>query len=526
MVPPRRKERPRPGARSGRAAASGFRYLDDRLPAGEGGSLVRKAFPDHWSFLLGELALYSLVLLLLTGVFLTFFFHPGEAEIHYTGSYAPMRGQLVSEAYDSTLHISFDVRGGLLIRQVHHWAALLFVTAIGVHMMRVFFTGAFRKPREINWVVGVTLFVLAVAEGFCGYSLPDDLLSGTGLRVVQSLLLSIPVIGTYLSLFLFGGEYPGTEIIPRLYTVHILLIPALIVGLVVVHLILVVYLKHTQWRGPGRTEANVVGQPMFPQFAAKSTGLQLMLFGLVTVLGGVAQINPVWNYGPYRTDQVSTGSQPDWYVGFLEGSLRLMPPFETSVWGHTFMWNILVPTVVLPALLFLGLYLYPFLERWLTGDDREHHLCDRPRERPARTGLGVAGITFYVVLLLAGGNDVIAKLFGVSLNGLTWTFRIALVVAPPVAFMVTRRLCVALRALDLERVREGEETGEVRQSVEGGMAPEHRPLPLAERYTLLMRETPRPLEPPQQRGTDGQPPGRVRRLRTALSRWYLTDRVD
>ncbi|WP_314175332.1 cytochrome bc1 complex cytochrome b subunit [Streptomyces winkii] len=528
MLPQRK--RVQPGARAGRAARSGFKYLDDRLSAGEGGSLVRKAFPDHWSFLLGELALYSLVLLILTGVFLTFFFHPSGTELRYTGSYVPMRGRLVSEAYDSTLHISFDVRGGLLIRQVHHWAALVFVTAIGVHMLRVFFTGAFRKPREINWVVGVTLFVLAIAEGFCGYSLPDDLLSGTGLRVVQSLLLSIPVVGTYLSLFLFGGEYPGTEIIPRLFTVHILLIPALIVGLVVVHLILVVYLKHTQWGGPGRTEKNVVGQPMFPQFAAKSTGLQLMVFGVITVLAGVAQINPVWNYGPYRTDQVSTGSQPDWYVGFLEGSLRLMPPFETTVWGHTFMWNILVPTVILPALLFMGIYLYPFLEKWLTGDDREHHVCDRPRERPARTALGVAGITFYVVLLLAGGNDVIAKLFGVSLNGLTWTFRAALVLAPVIAFMLTRRLCVALRAHDFERIRKGEETGEVRQTIEGGMEPGHRPLSAAKRYTLLMREVPRPLEPARGREADGHANGhargRAQRLRTALSRWYLGDRVE
>ncbi|MGH3323660.1 MAG: cytochrome b, partial [Streptomyces sp.] len=223
--PPRTEAPSRGVAR--RAAERGFTSLDDRLPAAEGGALLRKAFPDHWSFLLGELALYSLILLLLTGTFLTFLFHPGEAEIPYQGSYEPLRGVLVSEAYASTLDISFDVRGGLLIRQIHHWAALVFVAAIGVHMLRVFFTGAFRKPREVNWVIGVTLFVLSVAEGFCGYSLPDDLLSGTGLRVVQSLLLSIPVVGTYLSFFLFGGEYPGDEIIPRLYAAHILLIPGI-----------------------------------------------------------------------------------------------------------------------------------------------------------------------------------------------------------------------------------------------------------------------------------------------------------
>ena len=511
---------------AGRAAETGFDYLDARLPAAEGSSFLRKVFPDHWSFLLGELALYSLILLLLTGTFLTFFFHPGENEIRYDGSYLPLRGELVSGAYASTLDISFDVRGGLLIRQIHHWAALVFVTAIGVHMMRVFFTGAFRKPREINWVVGVTLFTLSVAEGFCGYSLPDDLLSGTGLRVVQSLLLSIPVVGTYLSFFLFGGEYPGDDIITRLYVAHILLIPALLVGLVVLHLILVVYLKHTHWGGPGRSEKNVVGQPMVPQFAAKSTGLSLMLFGLLTLLGGVAQINPVWAYGPYRTDQVSTGAQPDWYVGFLEGSLRLMPPWETTLWDRTFMWNILIPTVILPALLFLSIYLYPFLERWVTGDDAEHHLCDRPRERPARTALGVAGITFYAVLLLAGGNDVIAKIFGVSLNGLTWFFRVLLVLGPPAAFMITRRLCLALRAHDLERVHEGEETGEVRQSVEGALEEERRPISQQERYTLLMRQTPRPLELTPPRDDGERVPPRGERLRVALSRWYYRDRID
>ncbi|MFC4493381.1 cytochrome bc complex cytochrome b subunit [Streptomyces ovatisporus] len=534
------REPAEPATRAGRAAASGFRHLDDRLPAAAGGSLVRKAFPDHWSFLLGELALYSLVLLILTGTFLTFFFHPGEREIPYDGSYLPLNGVLVSEAYASTLDISFDVRGGLLIRQVHHWAALVFVSAIGVHMMRVFFTGAFRKPREINWVVGVTLFVLAVAEGFCGYSLPDDLLSGTGLRVVQSLLLSIPVVGTYLSFFLFGGEYPGEDIITRLYVTHILLIPGLLVGLVVLHLILVVHLKHTQWGGPGRTEKNVVGQPMVPQFTAKSAGLSMIVFAVPTLLGGMVQINPVWAYGPYRTDQVSTGAQPDWYVGFLEGALRLMPPFETQVWGHTFMWNVLIPTVVLPALLFLALYLYPFLEKWVTGDEAEHHLCDRPRERPTRTALGVAGITFYAVLLLAGGNDVLADVFGVSLNGLTWCFRGFLVLGPVLAFMVVKRLCLAMRAHDLERAYAGEETGEVRQGVEGRLEETRRPVSPQERYTLLMRQAPRPIEAAPVLGdgsgdgdgdgaegrTDGRAATRTQRLRLALSRWYHEDRIE
>lgn len=503
----------------GRAAERGFGALDDRLPAAAGGrALLRKAFPSHWSFLLGELALYSFVVLLLTGVYLTLFFDPDMEQLRYSGPYEPLRGQPMSTAYASTLEISFEVRGGLLVRQVHHWAALVFLTAIGVHMLRIFFTGAFRKPRDINWLIGLTLFLLALVEGFTGYSLPDDLLSGTGLRIAQGIMLSLPVIGTYVAMFVFGGEYPGHEIIERLYPVHILLLPGLLLALVAVHLILVVVLQHTHWRGPGRSNRNVVGHAMVPQFAARSTGLFFMVAGLLGVLGAVAQVNPVWNYGPYTPEQVSTASQPDWYVGFLEGSLRLMPPFETTLWGHTLMWNVLVPAVILPALLFGLLYAYPFFERWVTGaDDRFEtaHLCDRPRNRPVRTGLGVAGLTFYGVLLAAGGNDVLAHTFDVSLNGLTWAFRGLLVLGPPAAFLLTKHLCLALQKRDALHLAEGRETGQVRQSVEGTMTPGHRPLPPEERWTLAAQRFPRPLVP----GPEG-PYGRRERLRVALSRWY------
>nr|WP_257004494.1 ubiquinol-cytochrome c reductase cytochrome b subunit [Streptomyces sp. SA15] len=477
-------------SRKRRARDAGKRaadWTDGRLPVSEGGGLLRKAFPDHWSFLLGEIALYSFVVLLLTGVWLTLFFHPSMTQVVYDGSHRPLDGVRMSEAYRSTLHISFDIRGGLLIRQLHHWAALVFLAAIGVHLLRVFFTGAFRRPREVNWMIGVTLFLLALAEGFAGYSLPDDLLSGTGLRIAQGIMLSIPVVGTYISMFAFGAEFPGHDMIPRLYSLHILLIPGLLLALVTVHLILVFHLKHTHWAGRGRTNRNAVGKPMFPQFVASSSGLFLIVFGVLTLLAGVAQINPVWAYGPYRSDVVSTGSQPDWYVGFLEGSLRLVPPWETAVAGHTVMWNVLLPAVVLPLALFAVLYAYPFLERRFTGaaeNDEEHHLCDRPRDRPVRTGLGVAAVCFYGVLLAAGGNDILAHTFKVSLNTLTWVFRIALVVLPPLALLVTRAVCHALQEADRERLAEGEETGEVRQTIAGGYVESHEPLDEERRYVL------------------------------------------
>ncbi|WP_127355466.1 cytochrome bc1 complex cytochrome b subunit [Actinacidiphila soli] len=522
-----------------RAAQRGERIadaLDQRLPLVDGAKgLVRKVFPDHWSFLLGELALYSLLVLVLTGVYLTLFFDPDMGEIVYHGSYLPLRGVRMTQAYASTLDISFGVRGGLMIRQIHHWAALVFVAAIAVHMMRIFFTGAFRRPREANWMLGVTLFVLATLEGFCGYSLPDDLISGTGLRIAEGIMLSIPLVGTYVTFFAFGGEYPGHEIIPRLYGFHILLVPGLLLALVGAHLTLVVSLKHTHWAGQGRTNRNVVGMPAFPQFVTRTSGLFFAVSGLLTLLGGLAQINPIWAYGPYRTDQASTGSQPDWYIGFLEGALRLMPVVETRALGHTIAWNPLVPAVVLPGVMFGVLYAYPYLERWVTAGRGEHHLCDRPRNQPARTGLGVAGIAFYAVLLAAGGDDVIAYSFGISLEGLVWALRIAVFVLPPLCFAVTKRTCLALQARDRERLLEGEETGDVDQTVEGGYTEGHRPLPAAERYVLLVRDLPEPLGalpqgPPPAAGATAAARARLHqqglRLRAALSNWFHQDRVD
>ncbi|MDY0812697.1 ubiquinol-cytochrome c reductase cytochrome b subunit [Kitasatospora purpeofusca] len=495
--------------------------LDRRLPLFDGAKgLVRKIFPDHWSFLLGELALYSFVVLLLTGVFLTFFFEPSMAETVYTGGYGPLRGVRMSAAYASTVSISFDVRGGLLIRQIHHWAALLFTASIGAHLLRIFFTGAFRRPREVNWLVGLTLFQLALVEGFAGYSLPDDLLSGTGLRTAQGFVLSVPLVGTYLAFFLFGGQFPGHDIVPRLYSAHVLLLPGLLVALITAHLALVFYLKHTQWAGPGRTNRNVVGKPLFPHFTVQTLGLFAMVFGVLALSGALAQVNPIWEYGPYRPDQASTDAQPDWYMGFVEGALRLMPGAETRLWGHTVSWNPLVPAVLFPAVFFLALYAYPFFERWVTGDLGEQHLCDRPRNQPTRTALGAAGTVFYAVLLIAGGQDVIAVTFDVAVEGLDWVLRVAVFVGPVVAFWLTKRLCLALRAKDVRLLTEGEETGFVRESIEGAFQSGHRPLSQGRRHTLAAGRTPTPLPAPGPGAT------RRERLRARVSAWYYQDRVE
>jgi ubiquinol-cytochrome c reductase cytochrome b subunit len=436
---------------------------------------LNKVFPDHWSFMMGEIALYSFVILILTGTYLTFFFDPSMGEVTYNGSYVPLRGVEMSRAYASTLHISFDVRGGLVIRQIHHWAALLFIAAMLVHMLRVFFTGAFRKPREVNWLIGLTLLVLGVIEGFVGYSLPDDLLSGTGLRIADAIMLSIPIIGTWTSFLVFGGQFPGTEIIGRFYIVHVLLIPAILAALIGAHLAIMIRQKHTDFPGPGRTERTVVGHRFFPKFAAQATGFFFIVFGVLAALGGLAQINPVWMFGPYNPAQVSSGSQPDWYMGMLDGSTRLFPSWEIRLWGHgipPLFW----PTVVLPTILIALAATYPFVEARLTKDRLRHNLLQRPRDVPVRTALGAMACTFCAVLFISGGNDLIAKAFDISLNAMTWGGRIATVVLPPLAYVIVYRLCLGLQRHDREVLEHGIETGIIKRLPTGEFIDVHQPL--------------------------------------------------
>ena len=218
-----------------------YGWFDNRLNlSGSGRKALNKIFPDHWSFMLGEIALYSFVILLATGVFLSLYFIPSSADTVYTGSYIPLDGMHMSQAFASTVDLSFSVRCGLLMRQMHHWSANIFVGSIVVHMCRVFFTGGYRRPREINWIIGVNLLILAIFNGFPGYSLPDDLVSGTGIRISFSILESLPLVGSYLATFLFGGQFPGSAIIPRFFIIHVLILPAIIAGLLGAHLFLLV----------------------------------------------------------------------------------------------------------------------------------------------------------------------------------------------------------------------------------------------------------------------------------------------
>jgi ubiquinol-cytochrome c reductase cytochrome b subunit len=416
-----------------------------RLGAGRSAAKAgRKVFPNHFSFLWGEVALYSFVVLVATGIYLTFFFEPSQERVTYEGSYEPMRGQDVSAAYDSVMRISFDVRAGLLVRHVHHWAALVFVAAIALHMFRVFFTGAHRRPREINWVIGALLLVLSLAGGFSGYSLPDDLLSGSGLRITYSIVLSLPLAGEPLVNSLFGGEWPGTEIISRLYAVHVVLIPAAIVALLTVHLIVLVRQKHTQFPGPGRTERNVVGLRVWPGFAMKSVGLFFLTAGVLTGIGALLHINPVWLYGPYQPSAATSYAQPDWYIGFLEGSLRLFPPWETRL-GPFVINQLIYSGVVVPGVIFTALFLAPWIERRITGDRAEHHLLDRPRDAPGRTATGAAAVALVTILFVGGGQDVVAHMLNTSVGHVTAALQLLALIGPPVTWVVTWHVCKSLR---------------------------------------------------------------------------------
>jgi ubiquinol-cytochrome c reductase cytochrome b subunit len=422
------------------------RWIDDRLGVSRvGRTALNKAFPDHWSFMLGEVAAYSFLVLVVTGVYLTFFFNDSQNQVVYHGAYKPLDGVRMSEAYESVVHLSFDVRAGLVMRQIHHWAALVFLAAIVAHLCRVFFTGAFRRPREVNWIVGVTLLLLALANGFAGYSLPDDLLSGTGLRVANAFMLSIPVIGPHIAFFAFDGEFPGTAIIARLYIIHVLLIPLAIIALVTVHLGIVWRQKHTQFRGPDHREDNVIGSRLWPTYAMKSVGLLAIVAGVLCALGGLAQINPIWLYGPYDPAAVSTAAQPDWYLGWTEGAIRLFPAWYLHI-GRYGVPEVFWPAIALPTFTFALLYAWPFLEQRFTHDRAEHHLLDRPRDRPVRTAIGVGVLTFYVVLLVAGAQDLIAQWLKVSIISVTRTLQVLVFVVPIAAALFTWRLCCDLRA--------------------------------------------------------------------------------
>jgi len=484
--------------------------------------LRRRVVPLHWSNMFGVIALACLAVITLTGVVLMFFYTPSGTTVEYDGRYPTLQGEQVSKAFASTLHVSFDVPGGLLLRQAHHWAALLLPAALIAQLLVTFFTGAFRKPRRAGWVLLFLILITALAGGWSGYALPDDMLSGTGLRIFEGILLGIPVVGTWLKELLFGGQFPG-EIIEHLYPLHVAVVPAMLVVLLAVRIAIMLRLKPPHFAGAGRTEANVVGVPLFPDAAARAGGLFLIVTGVLLLISATVTINPIWLYGPASPGDAGAGSQPDWYTGFLDGALRLVPPgWEIVALDRTWTLALLVPLAVITVFLLL-VAAYPFIEGWIAADHREHHVLDRPRNTPTRTGIGVAGIVFYGVLWAAGSADLIAVAFSLTIEGVVLALQILLLTGPVIAFTVARRVCLALQRKDRELLLHGFETGRIVRLPGGEYIEVHQMLSEDERQRLLDTEAlhaPLTLEPHS---------GRTRwtlRLRALLSRFFFEYRLE
>ena len=465
-----------------------------------------------WTNLLGAVSMGSAAVLLVTGVILMFFYVPSSQQVVYQGGYAPLHGADVSRAFSSTLSLSMDVPGGLLLRQAHHWAGLLLPAALILQLVTTFFSGAFRGPRRWAWALLVLLIVAVLADGWSGYALPDDLLSGTGLRIVQGIVLAIPLVGTWIAAALFGGAFPGT-IIENLYPVHVAIVPVAIIALIALR-------AWVAWRAePTRIPVARPRAPRpipFASAAARSVSVASITAGILLLMGAAVTISPVWLSGPSDPGSASAGSQPDWYTGFLDGALRLVPPgWEVEWLGRTWTLAVLVPLAVIGAFV-LAVLVHPWAERWITRDAGDPALLDRPRNMPVRTGLGVAALTFYGTLWGAASADVLAHLLHLGLETVIVTFQVLLFAGPVLGFAVTRRVALGLQARDAEQLAHGFETGRIVRMPGGHYEEVHRALDADTARALGTRGMPEAV--PTRHGDGWRSPVDV--LRVALAGWF------
>ncbi len=433
-------------------------------------SVLRRDPDDRWAAAFGQVAAYTFAVAAVTGVLLLPFFRPSMDTLVYHGSYSELDGVPVSQAYRSVLAITFDVRGGLLIRQVHHWSADLFVAAICLRVLRALFRGRFSGRALRDWLIWVTLLPLGMLAAYTGTILPDDGLSGGSLSVITGVLLSVPVIGTHLVTWIFGGAPPGDVIIGRDYWVHILVLPVLAGTLLLLSL----------WPSPRRPAG------------LRPAPLLLFTGAVLVLLGTVAQINPVWLIGPYQPGSISSGAAPDWYMGFLDGALRIMPAWELSVAGHPLALGVLLPGLVVPALFFTALAFYPFADRWILGGRPPRGLLpSKPADPVNRTAAGVAGVAFYGLLWAASANDQIAYHLHLDLYTVTWTFRVLVLAGPALAVLLTRVIGHGLADRRRDQERHGRETGRIAMNPQGGYAEIREP---------ARRVAGTPIPPPVTRG--------------------------
>ena len=433
-----------------------FQVLDDRLRLrAPGRKTANKVFPDHWSFLLGEVALFALLLLVLSGFFLTMFYRPSTAPVLYTGSSELYEGRVLPAAFESIVRMSADVTGGLFMRRIHRGASHLFIGSIVLHMLRVLLTGAFRRPRELNYLLGIGLLTLAFAAGFTGYSLPYDQLAGSGIRIAFSELLSFPYIGDRLAFWIFGGTALTEAAIPRFFVFHVMLLPAIIIGGVAVHLAIVVRQRHTQFPRAGVDGHRfVVGKPLWPIQFAVSTTLILWVGGVLALSAVLIPWSDVLIVGPYRAGQVGNNAQPDWFLFWLEGALRIFPPIEFEVLGFVVS-GPFVAGILMPGLLFGLLAAYPWIERRVYGLTGDWHVLQNPLEIPLRAAIILGTFSFVLLLSMAATNDIIALLTRIPIEAVTWFYRITCLLAPPLLAAGIYRYSVrrlARRGLTVARV--------------------------------------------------------------------------
>lgn len=492
-----------------------------RLTAAAVTWMRHRPVPLHWTGLFGVATAAIALVYLGTGFVMGFLFDASIEQVVYHGSYAPLDGQLVSAAYASELRLAFDVHGGMLLRQLHHWSMQLLPATIIMQMLVTFFTGGFRKPRRTRWGLLFLLYVVALAGGWSGYGLPDDMLSGSGLRIVEGVALGIPLIGTDVTGLLFGGPFPG-RIIETLAVIHFGLVPIAMALLLALQAIVALAESPAQFPALGRSETSTTGVAFWPNGLIRLGGFFISVVGILVVIATTVTINPVWQYGPSDPGNATAGSQPDWYTAFLDGALRLVPPgWEIVILGRTVTLAVIVPLLAIGAFMVLVL-LYPFLEQWIASDARDHHLLQRPRDTPTRTAIGAAGMTFYGVLWAAGSADVLAHQLQLALETVIHTQQTMLIIGPLIAFALARRTALALQRKDREALLHGYETGRIVRLPDGDHIEVHAPISAEERWRILAAERPEPviLQP----RVDGRTTTAMR-IRFQLNHFFFTGRL-
>jgi ubiquinol-cytochrome c reductase cytochrome b subunit len=423
-------------------------FLDDRFGSNAGARFfLRKIYPDHWSFYLGEFALYAFMLLVATGVWLTFVYQANPAD-----------------AYDSVVSLSRAAPIGYLMRQVHHWSAVAFVAAILIHMARIFFTAAFRKPRELNWVVGVTMLILASLTGFTGYSLPNDALSGVGLRIADSVLLAVPFIGNWASDVFTGGGFPGPLILQHLYTIHVYFLPVVIALLLSAHLCMLVYQKHTQFV---REPQNVVGRRFWPDYALRTLTALGATVAVILALAATVEINPIDVYGPYKDWTAPNPAVPDWYAAFLDGGLRIGPSFEFTIFGHPIP-ALFLPAVVMPLVVLSIVIAWPWIDAAFTRDHAKHDVLVPPTFAPWRVGFGSGLIAAGTFLTLAASDDAQALAIHQPVQSMVTFYRILVPLGSLLVGVLAGLFARELRRRSAAHGTESERVVALRRNEHGG----------------------------------------------------------